>query len=83
MTALAQSQLLRALLTRLREPAAVRRGVIAGAAWGVALAAGLIALSAWQCGGICLDEAAWLGITSVGTGILAIGPIVAIGRPQA
>ncbi|HWM46658.1 MAG TPA: hypothetical protein VNR11_07065 [Xanthobacteraceae bacterium] len=83
MTALAHSQLLRSLLARLREPAALRRGVMAGAAWGIALAAGLTALSAWQCGGICLDETAWLGITSVGTGILAIGPVAALGRTQA
>jgi hypothetical protein len=73
----------RTLLMRLTQTAALRRGLIAGAAWGVSLAVGLTALTAWQCGGVCIDEALWLGGVSSATGILAIGPIAALGRPSA
>lgn len=70
----------RDLMTRLREPAALRRGLIAGAAWGVSLTVALTALAAWQCGGaICIDEALWLAGASTATGVLAIGPIAAFG----
>jgi hypothetical protein len=68
------------LLMRLREPAGLRRGVAAGAAWGVTLTIALTALTAWQCGGICIDDAIWLGGVSTATGLLAIGPIAAFGR---
>lgn len=67
-------------LARLRDPAALRRGLAAGVAWGLALTAGLTALAAWQCGGVCIDEVMWLGGASTATGMLAIGPIAAFGR---
>ncbi len=70
-----------AFLARLRDPRTLRRASIAGAAWGAALTVGLTALSAWQCGGVCIDEAVWFAGVSVTTGILAIGPIAAFGRP--
>jgi hypothetical protein len=73
----------RALLVRLREPAVLRRGAIAGAAWGVSLTVALTALAAWQCGGVCIDDAVWLGGVSTATGMLAIGPIAALGRREA
>jgi hypothetical protein len=71
------------VLTKLRQPAALKRALIAGAAWGVMLTIALTALAAWQCGGvICIDEAVWLGGISTATGILTIGPIAAFGRPD-
>ena len=68
------------VLTRLRQPVALRRGLIAGAIWGVSFTIGLTGLAAWQCGGaICIDEALWLAGVSTATGILAIGPVAAFG----
>jgi hypothetical protein len=56
-----------------------RKACLAGSAWGAMLAAGLAAMSAWQCGGVCLPEVAVnLGL-SVAAGILGIGPVVAYG----
>jgi hypothetical protein len=55
----------------------------AGALWGVALTAGLAAMTAWQCGGICPSEVVVNGVLSVAGGIFGIGPVVAFGRrPQ-
>ena len=74
------SALQNVLLSRLRSPSALRRGLAAGAAWGASLTVALTALAAWQCGGvICIDEAIWLASVSVATGILAIGPVAACG----
>jgi hypothetical protein len=79
MIALAHPQ---TFFVRLRQSAALKRTLIAGAAWGMALTVALTVLAAWQCGGvICVDEAMWLGSISTATGILAIGPIAALGRP--
>jgi hypothetical protein len=55
----------------------VRRGVAAGTAWGFALTAGLTALAAWECGGICLTDIAYTAMLAVGGGILTIGPLAA------
>jgi hypothetical protein len=69
------------LRARLRTPAALQRGLIAGAVWGISLTLALTAIDAWQCGGvICIDAAVRLAGISVATGILAIGPIAAFGR---
>jgi hypothetical protein len=58
------------------------RGIAAGGAWGVAVAAALLALSFYQSGAICLgeiiDTAAW----SVTAGIAAIGPLVVFSRAE-
>ena len=68
-------------LTRLREPNALRRALIFGAAWGMALTIALTGLVITECGGVvCADEAMWLGGISTATGIVAIGPIAALGR---
>jgi hypothetical protein len=54
-----------------------RKACIAGSLWGVTLTVGLAAMSAWQCGGVCLPELAVnLGLSTT-AGILGIGPIVA------
>ena len=56
------------------------RGVAAGTIWGLTLTAGLAAMTAWQCGGLCLPEVAVNTVLSVAGGILGIGPIAAYGR---
>jgi hypothetical protein len=65
--------------TEIRHP--FRRALIAGCAWGLPMAALLIAMSALACGGICLTDAALTTAISLGTGIVAIGPLVAFPRP--
>jgi hypothetical protein len=67
-------------LNRLLSAAALRRGVVAGVAWGLSLAAAMTALSAWQCGGICIDEAAWTTATALAAGLATMGPLAAFGR---
>jgi hypothetical protein len=55
----------------------------AGALWGVTMTAGLAAMTAWQCAGICVSEVVVNGVLSVAGGIFGIEPIVAFGRrPQ-
>jgi hypothetical protein len=63
----------------------IRRAVIAGSAWGIATAIGLVGLVAWECGGICLSDAAATVAFAVPTGILAVGPLAAwtVARPDA
>jgi hypothetical protein len=56
------------------------RGCVAGAAWGLALTAGLTAMTAWSCGGVCLPEVVENTVLSVAAGILGIGPVVAYAR---
>lgn len=56
------------------------RGCVAGTAWGLALAAGLTAMTAWSCGAICLPEVLENTALSVAAGILGIGPVAAYGR---
>jgi hypothetical protein len=64
----------------IRAPGAVRRGLIAGSAWGVAVAVLLIAREAWTCGGVCLPDAALTTVLSLAAGIVTIGPLAAFGR---
>jgi hypothetical protein len=77
MTAIARTY---PVLARLLEPAALARGVIAGVAWGVALTAGLLAFSVWQCGSICIEEAISTATLSIGVGLLTMGPLAIFGR---
>ena len=56
------------------------RGVALGTLWGLTLTAGLAAMTAWQCGGLCLPEVAVNAVLSVTGGIMGIGPIAAYGR---
>jgi hypothetical protein len=71
--------------TLLSPPAQIRhpfkRALIAGCAWGLPMAALLIAMSALACGGICLTDAALTTAISVITGVVAMGPIAAFPRP--
>jgi hypothetical protein len=59
---------------------AVLRGLAAGAAWALIMAAGLTAWSAWRCGGVCLQDVAVISGLSLAAGILGIGPVAAFGH---
>jgi hypothetical protein len=61
-----------------RQAGTLRRAIVAGSLWGLASAAGLTALDAWQCGFICFSDAALLSILSVAAGILTLGPVVVL-----
>ena len=56
------------------------RAVVAGSAFGLLLTTGLTAMTAWQCGGVCLSEIAINTALSLASGILGIGPLAAYGR---
>ena len=70
--------LLRLELPRLSRHAALR-ALMAGSAWGVIFAVGMMAYVLSSCGFICLDDAALMTATSVAGGILTIGPLAAFG----
>jgi hypothetical protein len=57
--------------------AAITRMVVAGGAWGLALAAGLAGTDALQCGLPCPGNLALTGALGVATGILTVGPVAA------
>ena len=57
----------------------VVRALAAGTAFGVVLTAGFTAMTAWECGGICLPEVADNAMLSFATGILGLGPVAAYG----
>ena len=61
-------------------PDALRRGLIAGSAWGVSMAALLIAREFVTCGGICVTDAVFTTALSTAAGVLTIGPLAAFGR---
>jgi hypothetical protein len=60
---------------------ALRRGVIAGSVWGIAVAAGLVGLRFWNCGVICIDDAVITTALSMIGGLATMGPLAAFGRP--
>jgi hypothetical protein len=57
----------------------MQRALVAGGAWGITMSAGLVTLNAWECGAICLTDAALTSVLSVATGICTIGPLAAWG----
>lgn len=61
-------------------PPMLRRGLLAGSAWGVALATGLITLNAMECGALCIPDALATLAVAVPAGIVTIGPLAALGR---
>ena len=61
-------------------PSALRRGVLAGSAWGLALATGLITLNAMECGALCIPDALATLAVSIPAGLVTIGPLAAISR---
>jgi pimeloyl-ACP methyl ester carboxylesterase len=62
-------------LSRLRDPATLRRAVLFGAGWGLAFASAMTALHTYQNECLCIDEAVWYTAVSIGVGIFAFGPI--------
>jgi hypothetical protein len=60
--------------------ATVLRGIAAGAAWGATVAAALLGLSLYRCGGICLGQIVETAALSVLAGIGAIGPVAVLRR---
>jgi hypothetical protein len=61
-------------------PPMLRHGLLAGSAWGVALATGLIGLNAMQCGALCVPDALATLAIAIPAGIVTIGPLAALGR---
>jgi hypothetical protein len=61
-------------------PGALRRGLIAGSAWGIVMGAVLTAVTAWTCGVVCIPDVAVTTATAVVAGIATIGPLAAFGR---
>ena len=57
----------------------IGRGLLAGAAFCTILATGFAAMSAWQCGGVCLPEIADNAMLSLVAGGLGLGPVAAYG----
>ena len=58
----------------------IARGLAVGAAFSVILTTGFAAMSAWQCGGVCLPEAAGNAALSLAAGIFGLGPVAAYGE---
>jgi hypothetical protein len=61
-------------------PPALRRGLLAGSAWGLALASGLIGVEVAQCGGLCVPDALATLAVAIPAGIVTKGPHAAHGR---
>ena len=57
----------------------VMRGAGAGVAFCVALTLGFAAMSAAQCGGVCLPEVAGNAVLSLMAGVVGLGPVAAYG----
>jgi hypothetical protein len=55
------------------------RGLAAGVAFCLILTTGFAAMSAWQCGGICLPETVDNAALSLAAGIFGLGPVAAYG----
>jgi hypothetical protein len=73
--------LLKLELPRLSRHAALR-ALLAGSAWGVMFAGGMMAYALAKCGFVCLDDAALMTATSVAAGIVTIGPLATFGRAR-
>jgi hypothetical protein len=58
-------------------PLTAIRMVLVGAAWGLALSAGLFAIALLQCGVPSLHDVALTSAVCIGTGVLTVGPVVA------
>lgn len=56
------------------------RALIGGAAWGLALTAGLTGMDFAQCGAACIDTTVMTAAVSIATGIVAMGTLTALAR---
>jgi hypothetical protein len=63
-------------------PGAIKRALLAGSGWGIVMGLGLPALTFLDCGMICLSDIALTTAMAVPAGIVAIGPIAALGRAE-
>jgi hypothetical protein len=55
------------------------RGAATGVAFSLILTTGFAAMSAWQCGGVCLPETVGNALLSLAAGIFGLGPVAAYG----
>ena len=73
-----------ALALNLRlDRAVLLRGLVAGLGWGLIMAAGLLGMAYAECGFSCDLDIATTTAVSVLTGLVAIGPLAALGRRPA
>jgi hypothetical protein len=63
-------------------PGALKRALLAGSAWGVAMGAAFTALQFQECGMICLSDVAITTAMSTAAGLLTMGPLAAFAPPQ-
>jgi len=61
-------------------PGALRRALIAGIVWGVAVAALIVVPEVMRCGVLCVTDAVVTLAISVAAGILVLGPLAAFGH---
>jgi hypothetical protein len=59
----------------------LRRGIMAGTAWGLAMGLGLPLMTFLNCGVICLSDIVFTTAMSIVAGIATIGPLAAYRRP--
>lgn len=67
-------------ISRLRDPAVLRRAVLFGTGWGLAFASAMTAMNAYANGCVCIDETMWMTALSATIGVVAIGPVTALRR---
>jgi hypothetical protein len=60
-------------------PGALRRGLIAGSAWGLVMGAIVTTVNAWACGVICVPDAALTTAFAIAAGLCTMGPLAAFG----
>ena len=63
-------------LSRLRDPATLKRAVLFGAGWGLAFSSAMTALHTYQNACLCIDEAVWYAAVSTVVGVFAMAPVV-------
>ena len=63
-------------------PGALKRALLAGGAWGVAMGIALTALKFQDCGMVCLSDVAITTAMASVAGILTIGPLAAFARAR-
>ncbi len=59
-------------------PSAIRRGLLAGTAWGLVTGGGLAVLNALSCGILCVEDAAVAIGVSILVGCATMGPLAAL-----
>jgi hypothetical protein len=62
-------------------PGVLRRGIMAGTAWGCTMGLGLPLMTFLNCGVVCLSDIVFTTAISIVAGIATIGPLAAYRRP--